>query len=58
MHDENASGVTDWGSAPIADTVDYSWSDQRWTDEGDIDDSHIEEFGELMDILGCMQPEL
>jgi len=49
--------IVDWGLAPTADTDD-DWEDlgNDWDD--DHDSNGIDEFGHLMDVLGCMQPEL
>jgi len=50
--------TVDWGPAPTADT-DGAWEDlvNDWEDDH-LDSDDIDEFGHLMDMLGCMQPEL
>lgn len=44
--------------APTADT-DYDWKDlgNDWEDSH-VDSDGIDESGHLMDVAGCMQPEL
>jgi len=55
---EDAQSTVDWGLAPTADTDD-SWVDPSndWEDDH-VDSDGVDEFGHMMDVLGCMQPEL
>lgn len=54
MVGESSTAGSDWTSPPVA-AQPTPWTESEWSAAADVEDAAINEFGELMDMLGYMQ---